>query len=344
MLDAVLSPVKARLARRVLAVPESVRRRVLPPPREHDGRRLDRQVQLMLTLASKLDGRSTSELTVEEAREGSERRAGLLAPKVRSRVDTETITLAGRPARIYRPARSDSPPTTLYWLHGGGHTIGSLDSYDGVCRRMAADTPCVVVSLDYRLGPEHRFPAAADDATAGFRELVSRASELGLDPSRIVAGGDSAGGNLACVVGLDTREESAKPMALFCIYPVVDYAMTFPSVETFGTGLFLQKEDIAWFRDQYIGEQSAQQPRVSPWYAESVEGLPPSVVMVAGFDPLYDEGIAWAKRLEEAGVPVELEEAPSLIHGFWNMSGGIRAADRAFEDGLAALRRVIRRR
>jgi acetyl esterase len=281
-------------------------------------------------------------MTVAAARAELELSGNQLGPVTRD-VTSEDRKIGGLRMRVYRPRAGDAKGA-LVFFHGGGHTIGSLDSHDSACRRVASQTPCVVVSVDYRLAPEHPFPAAADDATAGFRAVALEAAALGIDRDRIAVGGDSAGGNLAAVVALDTRGDEVKPCFQLLVYPVVDLTMSSPSIDVFATGFLLEKETIVWFRRHYLGDQDRKNPRASPWFAESLAGLPPALVVTAGFDPLRDEGDAYAKRLAEAGVAVEHRSYPGLFHGFWNTTGVIREARRAFDASVASLSRALRAR
>ena len=225
------------------------------------------------------------------------------------------------PVRIYWPASADdseSPKAGLVFLHGGGWVLGNLDGYDHLCHALANAGDCVVVSVDYRLAPEHRFPAAAEDCYDATVWTAQHAAELGVDPQRIVVGGDSAGGNLAAVVSLMDRDRATSLVAYqVLIYPITDSNLETPSYLKNGEGHFLTTERMAWFWDLYLSDQSeASNPYASPLQAESLDGLPPAYVMTAEFDPLLSEGDAYADRLEAAGVPVERELYDGQIHGF----------------------------
>jgi acetyl esterase len=259
-------------------------------------------------------------------------------------VEDFDLSLPGRTvrARAYLPRERRQNGPGLVWVHGGGWVIGSLDSHDRPCREIADDAACVVVSVDYRLAPEHAYPAAADDATAAFRWVVANAAALGIDPARIAVAGDSAGGNLATVVCLDTRDDAVRPCFQLLIYPATDLTRSFPSHRTLGKGYFLESETMDWFIDRYTPDPSVhREPRASPFHAKSLAGLPPAFVQTAGFDPLRDEGQAYADKLAEAGVSVQHRCYGGLIHGYLNMSGTVVAARAPIRDAVIALRRAF---
>jgi acetyl esterase len=232
-------------------------------------------------------------------------------------------------------------PTILYF-HGGGWTIGSLEAYDLPCRFFAARTGCALVAVDYRLAPEHKFPAAIDDAVAAYRWLAAEAIGLGIDPARIVVAGDAAGGNIATVAARLLREEARPPCLQWLIYPVTDLGMDSPSHTSCGRGFLLTHASMEWARDHYLNDPSeADDPRVSPLRANDLAGLPPALIYTAGFDPLRDEGQAYADRLSAAGVKAIHREFESLIHGFAGMRGALQAAARAMDDMVAGLRHEL---
>ncbi|WP_110208800.1 alpha/beta hydrolase [Nocardioides daejeonensis] len=238
----------------------------------------------------------------------------------------EETTVAGRPARVYRPDGAGPRPTVLF-LHGGGWVIGDLDSHDQPCRRLATDTGAVVVALDYRLAPEHVFPAATEDALAAAREVAADLDSYGGD-SRFGVAGDSAGGNLSAYVAQQVPEV----MAQLLIYPSVDKAGDYASRIENGKGYMLELETMLWFLGHYVsGQVEPTDPRLSPMHGVRA-GLPPAVVVTAGFDPLRDEGVAYADALESAGVRVERSHHDSLIHGFLDMGKFSPAADAAVAD------------
>lgn len=228
------------------------------------------------------------------------------------------------PARLYVPktprTRSGLSPA-LVFFHGGGWVIGDLDTHDVACRKLAHEGALILVAVDYRLAPEHKFPAAVEDAIAATRWIAANAAELGIDASRLSVGGDSAGGNLAAVVALAAREDNGPALAgQALIYPATDFAMSHPSHSEPETSVLLTHSVVRWFRDHYLtGAADAGDWRASPARAESLSGLPPAFVLTAGADPLRDEGEAYAKRLEAAGVPVTHRRFPGQFHGFFTM-------------------------
>jgi acetyl esterase len=238
------------------------------------------------------------------------------------------------PCRLYVPERADDPLPLLVYFHGGGHTIGSLESADSVCRLLGAHAGVAVLSVDYRMGPEHRFPAAVEDSLAAFDFAVAEAAELGVDPDRVAVGGDSAGGNLAGVVAQQRRgADGAAPAFQLLIYPVCDLTAERRSRELFAQGFLLTRQGIAWYRDHYMGpDGDRSDPRVSILLTEGLADVAPAYVATAGFDPLRDEGEEYARRLSEAGNVAAVRRHPGLVHGFANMTGfGLDSRDAVLE-------------
>jgi acetyl esterase/lipase len=246
------------------------------------------------------------------------------------------------PARLYRAAGSEpgaALPALLYF-HGGGWVVGTLDTHDTLCRRLANGARCAVVSVDYRLAPEHKFPAAVEDALAATRWVEAAAGELAIDPGRIAVGGDSAGGNLAAAVSLLARDAGG-PRLLFqlLIYPAVDAAMAALSQERFAEGYLLTRATMRWFYDHYLNRPAdAADWRASPLAAPDLSGLPSAYIVTAGYDPLSDEGVSYARRLAQSGVRVTHRHFPDQLHGFFTMGKVIRAALPAADEAAAALR------
>jgi acetyl esterase len=215
-----------------------------------------------------------------------------------------------------------------------------VDSCEGACRFLARHAGIAVLAVDYRHAPEHVFPAAVDDARAGFRWAIAEAASLGIDPARLAIGGDSAGGNLAAVVAQQTRDDDIRPAFQLVIYPVTDMSRTRPSYSLFESGFQLTKAQMDWYREAYTGNDEAirRDVRASPLLADDLSGLPPAFVMTAGFDPLRDEGEEYAQRLAEAGVPAVARRYEGLMHGFANMTGFGRASREAMLEAAGALR------
>ena len=231
----------------------------------------------------------------------------------------EDITVAGLPARAYRPEGSASAAPGLVYFHGGGWVIGGIASTDAMCAALAADSGVTVISVDYRLAPEHPFPAAAEDAYAATAWVAEHATELGLDPARIAVGGDSAGGNIAAVAALMARNAGRPALAFqLLIYPNTDLTMSSRSIKENGDlRHMLSQDSLAWFVQHYLGESDPTDWRASPLLADSHAGLPPALVVTADLDPLVDEGEAYAAKLQQAGVPTRVERGRNMCHGFY---------------------------
>lgn len=245
-------------------------------------------------------------------------------------------------ARHYRPPNGGSPAPLLVFFHGGGWVFGDLDSHDSACRLISRDAGVHVLAVDYRLAPEHRAPAAADDAYAAYRWAREHALDLGADPRRVAVGGDSAGGNLAAVVTRLARDAGdPMPSLQWLIYPVTDCRGGTRSRSLLGDGFLLTKHDTDWFQNCYVEGSGLDfaDPLVSPLLAEDLSGLSPALVITAGFDPLRDEGEQYAARLREAGVPVDHRLMPSMIHAFLNLNvlgGGVARANAEMISALRA--------
>lgn len=289
---------------------------------------------------SLVEGRS-----VERAR--AENRAGVpvVNGPARPMARVEAVTIPGPAgqigARLYVALDAPPPPQPLLvYYHGGGWVIGDLDTHDGVCRFLADHGGCRVLSIDYRLAPEHPFPAPAEDAVAAFAWAAENAGALGVDPGRIAVGGDSAGGNLSAAVCLQARDAGGpRPTMQLLLYPPTDTDGGQASRDIFAEGFLLTREDMRWFEDHYLPDGSDHgDPRVSMMRAEDVSGLPPAYVATAGFDPLRDEGETYARRMREAGVEVALRRHPGLIHGFANLTAICPSARDATLEAAGALR------
>lgn len=242
--------------------------------------------------------------------------------------------------RIYTPAGS-GPFPVLVFFHGGGWVVCDIDTHDPVCRSLAHAAECIVVSVDYRLAPEHKFPAAADDCYAATQWVMNNTTLINGDPDRVAVGGDSAGGNLAAVVALMARDR-AGPALVFqlLVYPVTDYYTAgTPSYQENADGYFLTRDDMVWFWNHYLnGEADAANPYACPLRAASLAGLPSALVITAEFDPLRDEGEMYAARLRESGVAAALVRYDGMIHGFFSMAGVLEQGRNALALAAAQLR------
>ena len=266
-----------------------------------------------------------------------------LAPDPMPIAETRDLAIPGPggaiPARLYRSATTGTLPA-LVFFHGGGWVVGNIEGHDTACRHLANRADCAVVSVDYRLGPEHKFPAAVEDCFAATAWVAGNAASLGVDPVRLAVGGDSAGGNLAAVVSLLARDKGTPRVACqVLIYPATDAAMRHDSIGRFAEGYVLTRSTMRWFYEQYLrSPEDAADWRVSPLLAPDLSGLPPAYVLTAGYEPLCDEGDAYAARLAAAGVAVTHRRFPGQVHGFAMNGRIIRAAETALDEVAAALK------
>ena len=300
---------------------------------------LDPQAQAHLDRMRDLGVPGIGELPAEEARSTQDEAAAQVFGPVPD-VAWEDRELPGPsgpvPVRVYRPG--DEPAPVFLYFHGGGWVLGGLNTHHGVCATLAQQAGCVVCSVDYRMAPEHRFPAAVDDAWAATTWAAEHMDDLGGKPDALAVGGDSAGGNLAAVCALKARDIGL-PLALqLLVYPVTDADLDTSTYREFADGYYLTAYSMQWFWDHYLPEGDRFQPDASPLRADDVSGTAPALVITAEFDPLRDEGEAYARRLEEAGVPVTLSRYDGMIHGFYRMPAVIDRANDALAESSAALR------
>jgi acetyl esterase len=304
---------------------------------------LDPQARTLLDMIRQAAVPPYETLPVAMARQLYRDGRGRLSPETPDVAEARDLTATGRhgaiPLRLYRPLGAAGFLPALVYYHGGGWVIGDLDTHDVVCRQLANRAGCVVVAVDYRLAPEHKFPVAIDDAFDALCWIHDQAAGLGIDARRLAVGGDSAGGNLAAVAALLARDEGAPKLGYqLLIYPATDFAGRYDSQERLAEGHLLTRANQNWFRDQYLpGETDRTDWRASPMHAPSLAGLPPAYVLTAGYDPLCDEGEAYAQRLESAGVAVTRRHFPGQIHGFLTMGGVINAAGVAIAEAGDAL-------
>ena len=306
---------------------------------------LDPQARALLDLMLQRGVPPVHTQTPAEARAAYRERRGFAQPEPPVVGRVRDLQAAGVAMRLVRPAgvAEDVALPVLVYFHGGGWVIGDLDTHDVLCRSLAAGAGCAVLAVDYRLGPEHRFPAAVDDCVAALRFVQAEAAALGLDASRIAVGGDSAGGNLAAAVCLVQREAGLPlPMFQLLIYPATDQRAVAPSHTTNGQGYLLTADSMAYYRGHYIADPAQWADwRASPLLAAQHAGLPPALVLTAGFDPLRDEGRQYADALSAAGVPTQYVCFERQIHGFITMGRLIDEAHTAVDLCAAALRRVF---
>ena len=307
---------------------------------------LDPQVKTLLDQMASLGGPPLHELGVTQARALLEGFAAIGGPPTEmARVEDRTFAgLAGEvPVRIYRPTDAAAPQPVLVWFHGGGFVLGSIEVSDHTCRELAAQAGVVVVSVEYRLAPEHPYPGGVDDCYAALVWVVATAGDLGIDPARVAVGGDSAGGNLAAVVALAARDRGGPELRFqLLVYPVTDVLMSYPSVRDNGQGYMLTADSMKWFHELYLGERGdPKDPLVSPLYAEDLSGLPPALVITAEFDPLRDEGEAYGARLQQGRVAAKVSRYDGMIHGFFSMGAMVEAARPATVEAADALRRAL---
>jgi acetyl esterase len=305
---------------------------------------LDPQARALLDLMIEKAVPPVHTLEPAEARRLYLERRSFTQPDPPPVAEVHDFTAAGVPMRIYRPPTPSAQVLpVLVYFHGGGWTIGDLDTHDVLCRQLALGATCVVVSADYRMGPEHRFPAAVDDCVAATRHIRDHAVELGVDARRLAVGGDSAGGNLAAAVCLVLRD-AGEPLPAFqlLIYPATDMRAVAPSHTANAQGYLLTADSIAWYRAQYIADPAQWSDwRASPLLADNHAGLPPALVLTAGYDPLRDEGRQYADKLSAAGVPAQYVCFERQIHGFLPMGRVLAEAQTAVDLCSAALKRAL---
>ena len=305
---------------------------------------VDPQIQVLLEKGAGVP--ATHTLSVAQARMQYEARVAIMAPPASVASVTErSIDGPGGALRlrIYLPHGS-APFPVLVFYHGSGFVLCSLDTHDGMCRNLCAGAGCIVVSVDYRLAPEHRFPAGLEDCLVATRWVAHHAAALAADPRRIAIGGDSAGGNLAAAVALRIRDEGGPPLCgQLLIYPVTDYHTSgTASYAENAEGYGLTRDTMRWFWDHYLAdERDATSPHAAPLRAADLSNLPPALVVTAEYDPLRDEGEAYAARLRAAGVPTAMSRWDGMNHGFFFWVGVVDKAGAAMREACDWLRRVF---
>jgi acetyl esterase len=310
---------------------------------------VDTSIQALLSMLESMQRPPLASGTPEEARAAFrmltvDLRPPTAALRVGATEDLEVDGAAGSlPARVYRPEGAAGELPTILFLHGGGFVIGDVDTHDNQCRLLCRETEAVVLSVGYRLAPEHPFPAAVEDSIAALRWTLAHVAELGGDAGRVAVAGDSAGGNLAAVSARLARDEGLALAAQLLIYPGTDFAGGYPSEAENAEGFFLTAADVAWFAEKYAGDADVTDPRLSPLRAEDLSGLAPAIVVTAEFDPLRDQGEAYAEALEAAGVSVIRRRYGGLIHGFFDLGALSPAAAAATHEICADLRGLLQR-
>lgn len=342
--------IEHRFLKVVCGLPAGVQRLIFGAPPVVEGQRLESDIHVLLRLAEWTGSNEfIGDKDVPAARVDRRLEARIVSPpRPIPMTQVEPLEIPGPAgaigARLYvPPTPAQQPPPLLVYYHGGGWVIGDLDTHDNPCRFLAAHSGACVLSVDYRLAPEHPFPAAVEDAWAAYEWAVANAASLGVDPARIAVGGDSAGANLAAVVCLRARDGGDPPPAMqLLIYPVTQIGEDLPSRLLFKEGFLLTRRSMDFFEEQYLPRaEDHRDPRVSILHAGDLGGLPPAYVAIAGFDPLRDEGELYAQRLREAGVRVALRQHPGLVHTFANLTAICPSARQAMLEAAGALRQGL---
>lgn len=324
--------------RAAMRLPDRAVRRLGWGPREVDGVPLSARLRWFLRVFS-LDPGGVRRATPEGEREAFRHLACSEISGPVLEVRTEDRVVDGPhpvPIRVYKGDEDATPQPLLLWIHGGGWVIGDLDTHDRFCRRLCRDTGAIIVAIDYRLAPEHPFPAAVEDVTAVWRWIAREARALGADPHRLAMGGDSAGGNMTAVLCQQLPPAQRPCLQVLC-YAGVDFSQKRPSRRSFGDGFLLTDALIDWFLDHYAGSRDRTDPRLSPLLGQITE-QPPALLITAGLDPLLDEGLEYGDRLEANGTVVERQHVPEMIHGFVTLYGALPNAEKA----VAEMTRRIR--
>jgi len=318
-----------------MALPRDALRRIAGKPVVVDGNTLDVQTQVMLDSMRRLGIVQADD--VEQSRREMEEDKHAVAPVPPAMESERDVMIEQMRARIYRPKTARANAGMLVFFHGGGFVCGSIDSHEEAVKVLAHESGVVVCSVDYRLGPEHMFPAAIEDAVTAYAWARQHASEFGADPKRVGVGGDSAGGNMSAVACHMCKQlELPQPSHQLLIYPAIDWSRSCESHKTFAKGFFLEDQRTHWFENRYLNRvEERDDPRASPMKFGDFSNLAPATIVTAGFDILRDEGAKYAAMLERGGNRVDFCVEASLIHGFFNMGGAVTLA-RAANTRIAA--------
>jgi acetyl esterase len=340
--------VEYQAARALAALPPALQVRLSgKPPVSIDGDTLAPETQLTLALLERRGEPFPETLSPEEARRARRRLSAVYSGPPVSVGAVRDVEIEADPplrARHYAPAELGGPHPLLVYFHGGGFLYGDLDTHDGVCRLLCRHAGAHVVAVDYRLAPEHPFPAAVEDARAALAWAHAHAAGLGADPRRVGVAGDSAGGNLAAVVSqLAARDGGPAPVLQLLFYPVTDFTRRRRSRDLFAEGFLLTDSEMDWFETNYLGPAKAEahDPRASPLLAQDLSGLAPALVVTAAFDPLRDEGEEYAQMLRAAGTPTTLRRFPGFIHAFVSAAGVSRTCREAVIEIAGATRAMF---
>ena len=321
-----------------LALPERIQRVLAGPPVVVEGQTLATETQLLLRLQGVAREPAIESLPIPQGRHALVKQSVLVGGR-QSIGAVHDVSVAGLPARFYEPTGVGAASPLLVFFHGGGWVYGDLESHDAVCRFLAERAGVRVIAVDYRLAPEAPFPAAYDDCVRAYAEIIERADEWQIDRARVAVGGDSAGANLATLVAMEAARQGWPCAFQLLVYPGTDMTASATSRVTFGAGFFLTQQFMDLSRDNYAPDETQwTDARMSPLFADVPPGLAPAFVATAGFDPLRDEGEAYAERLRSAGVTVEHIRYPGMVHGFFNMVGVGRVARGAVGDIADVLR------
>lgn len=337
-------PIQRAIVRKLVKLPDSVLGKIAGKPIVIDGNRFNVPLQALLKLFAPPPNHLAS---VAETRAEFDEQGAWLSqdpnPDIRKTDHQIPVSNGNIQIRVYRPKHHDGKILpVLVFYHGGGYAAGSLKSHDLPCQAIAYDADCAVIAVAYRLAPEYPFPTPVNDGIEAFRHIARHADNFGINPTRVAVGGDSAGGNLAAVVAQQTKNDNIAPIAQLLWVPWLDMSDERESYEKFATGFFLERAKMRWYTDLYLtDEKDKTNPLASPIYGDTV-GVAPALVMVGGFDPLRDEGIEYANKMQDDGVDVTLIVVKSMPHVFINVAGGIKDAQVAFKQATDFLRKSFK--